>query len=90
MRVGQEGFSREVSEAGRSQPWDRRVFVGCLGLAALGQGLGCAPPAADPKKQVQGAVTYGRRGISDGRFLKPRGIAIDAEDRIYIVDMTGR
>jgi sugar lactone lactonase YvrE len=90
MKVGQEGVSREVPETGRSQPLGRRALLGWLGLAAVGQSLGCAPPEVDPKQQVPGAVTYGRRGISDGRFLKPRGIAIDAEDRIYIVDMTGR
>ncbi len=33
---------------------------------------------------------WGRRGISDGRFQKPRAMAIDAQDRLYIVDMTAR
>ena len=33
---------------------------------------------------------WGRRGISDGRLQKPRAMAIDAEDRLYIVDMTAR
>ncbi len=33
---------------------------------------------------------WGRRGISAGRFQKPRAMAIDAQDRIYIVDMTAR
>jgi sugar lactone lactonase YvrE len=33
---------------------------------------------------------WGRRGISEGRFQKPRAIAIDAQDRLYIVDMTAR
>ena len=35
-------------------------------------------------------LVWGRRGNSDGRFQKPRAIAIDAKDRIYIVDMTAR
>lgn len=35
-------------------------------------------------------MIWGRRGISEGRFQKPRAIAIDAEDRIYVVDMTAR
>ncbi len=34
--------------------------------------------------------TWGRRGISDGRFQKPRAIATDADDNLYIVDMTAR
>ena len=33
---------------------------------------------------------WGRRGISDGRFQKPRALAIDEQDRIYVVDMTAR
>ncbi|HEY2841097.1 MAG TPA: hypothetical protein VGJ26_18220, partial [Pirellulales bacterium] len=35
-------------------------------------------------------VVWGRRGISDGRLQKPRSIAIDNQDQIYIVDMTAR
>jgi DNA-binding beta-propeller fold protein YncE len=33
---------------------------------------------------------WGRRGISEGRFQKPRAMAIDDLDRIYVVDMTAR
>lgn len=33
---------------------------------------------------------WGRRGISDGRLKKPRAMAIDEKDRLYIVDMTAR
>ena len=32
----------------------------------------------------------GRRGISDGRFQKPRAMAVDDKDLLYIVDMTAR
>ena len=35
-------------------------------------------------------AVWGRRGISDGRLNKPRAVAIDADDRLYIVDMTAR
>jgi len=35
-------------------------------------------------------AVWGRRGISDGRLQKPRAMAIDRKDRIYIVDMTAR
>jgi DNA-binding beta-propeller fold protein YncE len=35
-------------------------------------------------------LVWGRHGISDGRFNKPRAMAIDASDRIFIVDMTAR
>ncbi|MCH7726517.1 MAG: hypothetical protein IH991_08580 [Planctomycetes bacterium] len=35
-------------------------------------------------------LVWGRRGLSNGRFQKPRAMAIDNADQIYIVDMTGR
>ncbi len=35
-------------------------------------------------------LIWGGRGVSDGRFLKPRGIVIDRQDRLYVVDMTAR
>jgi len=35
-------------------------------------------------------LVWGRRGISDGRLQKPRAMAIDEQDRLYIVDMTAR
>lgn len=34
--------------------------------------------------------TWGQVGISDGRLQKPRAMAIDGEDRLYIVDLTAR
>ncbi|OHB81084.1 MAG: hypothetical protein A2W31_02865 [Planctomycetes bacterium RBG_16_64_10] len=33
---------------------------------------------------------WGRHGIAAGRLQKPRAMAIDEEDRLYIVDMTAR
>jgi len=33
---------------------------------------------------------WGRRGLSEGRLHKPRAMAIDAQDQVYIVDMTAR
>src|SRR5688500_1688611 len=30
---------------------------------------------------------WGRRGVSFGRFQKPRAMAIDGQDNLYIVDM---
>ena len=33
---------------------------------------------------------WGSRGVSGGKLLKPRTIAIDGEDRVYVADKTGR
>ncbi len=35
-------------------------------------------------------TSWGRRGVGEGRFQKPRAMAIDGQDRIYVVDMTAR
>lgn len=56
-------------------------------LAILFVTVGCV---AQSGKQATPDLVWGQRGISSGRFQKPRAIAIDAEDRLYIVDMTAR
>jgi len=35
-------------------------------------------------------ATWGRRGLSAGRFQKPRAMAFDPRGRFYVVDMTAR
>src|SRR5512134_2016663 len=32
----------------------------------------------------------GSRGSALGQFTKPRSVAVDGEDNVYVVDMTGR
>lgn len=49
--------------------------------------LGCAPGASPPGEPE---LLWGRRGLSDGRLQKPRAMAIDDQNRLYLVDMTGR
>ncbi len=49
--------------------------------------LGCSDPANSIGHLEK---VWGRRGISDGRFQKPRAMTIDAQDQIYVVDMTAR
>jgi DNA-binding beta-propeller fold protein YncE len=68
---------------------DRRgFFPACLALtAAAGLPLaGCVPVGQGPLPEL----VWGRRGLGEGKFLKPRAIAIDASDQLYIVDTTGR
>jgi sugar lactone lactonase YvrE len=69
-----------------SSDWKRigGTLAACLWLATAGcTGSGGGPPG-------QAELTWGRRGISDGRLQKPRAITIDQQDQLYIVDMTGR
>jgi len=35
-------------------------------------------------------LVWGRRGISDGRLMKPRAMAVSPTDDLYVVDMLGR
>jgi DNA-binding beta-propeller fold protein YncE len=47
--------------------------------------VGCTPPPVDSVAEV-----WGRKGLDDGRFIKPRAIAIDDSDQLHIIDMTSR
>lgn len=64
-------------------PPDRRCRRWLPGLALLAM-LGCGGPHTEPE------LVWGRRGVQDGDFIKPRAIAIDRQDRLYIVDYTAR
>ncbi len=68
-------------------PIHRRTFLTLLaGTPALAALAGCEP--SDSIGTLD--LVWGRRGISDGRFQKPRAMTIDRDDLIYIVDMTAR
>lgn len=43
-----------------------------------------------PQAEGTADLIWGQRGITAGRLQKPRAVAIDAEDHLYIVDMTSR
>ena len=45
---------------------------------------GCRNHGKEPE------LVWGKRGISDGDLVKPRAIAIDSKDRLYLVDWTAR
>jgi DNA-binding beta-propeller fold protein YncE len=52
-----------------------------LGLLLL---AGCRGNASSPEK------VWGKRGVQDGDLSRPRAIAIDREDRLFLVDFTAR
>lgn len=45
---------------------------------------GCSGPRTTPE------LVWGRKGTQPGDFHRPRAIAIDAQDRLFIVDFTAR
>lgn len=67
---------------------DRRQFgrltTGALLIAAAG---GCSDGSAEDRPPD---LVWGKLGAGHGQFSKPRAIAIDADDQLYIVDMTAR
>ncbi|MBW3596333.1 MAG: SMP-30/gluconolactonase/LRE family protein [Planctomycetes bacterium] len=58
-----------------------------LVLAAAALMCGCIPVVGS--RQGLESV-WGERGVAEGEFSKPRAMAIDGDDQLYIVDMTGR
>ncbi len=63
-----------------------KLALGSPALAALG---GCTGGDSSPATGRLEAV-WGKHGTSPGRLQKPRAMAIDREDLLYIVDMTAR
>lgn len=64
--------------------WLQGVSLLAVGIPSLSGCIGASAAPGEPE------LVWGRRGISEGRFLKPRAIAIDKKDQLYIVDTTGR
>ncbi len=60
----------------------RRLAYFCLCLLPVL--AGCDGSHSEPE------VIWGRRGVQDGDFVKPRAVAIDRNDHLYIVDFTAR
>jgi DNA-binding beta-propeller fold protein YncE len=46
--------------------------------------IGCSGPSSHPD------LVWGKRGVNDGMFVRPRAAAIGPGDRLYIVDYTAR
>jgi sugar lactone lactonase YvrE len=55
--------------------------LGILLLITVG---GCGGPSPTPE------VVWGRKGYQPGDIVRPRAIAIDAQDHLYVVDFTAR
>jgi DNA-binding beta-propeller fold protein YncE len=60
-----------------------RVPIALLAVFALSF-AGCFADPAMPE------VVWGKHGVQDGDLARPRAIAIDAQDHLYIVDFTAR
>jgi sugar lactone lactonase YvrE len=66
----------------------RRKFVRLtIGTGLAAPWLGCRQDYSNLGRLEK---IWGRAGIVDGRFQKPRAMAIDGDDQLYIVDMLAR
>ena len=62
-----------------------------LGCGALLSGCGAGPSSDGFESAIFSEVrVIGSRGNAPGLFVKPRSIAIDRDDNVYVCDMTGR
>ncbi|MCA9258923.1 MAG: hypothetical protein KDA61_06970 [Planctomycetales bacterium] len=55
-------------------------------LATTAASVGCAPGGASQAPDL----IWGEQGVAAGRLQKPRAIAIDAQGRLFLVDMLAR
>ncbi len=70
----------------------RVVFLSACLLALLG---GCSPKLPSGEVPLNGKIfravqVIGSRGVGVGQFNKPKSVAVDRQDNLYVVDMTGR
>ena len=70
----------------RRSSLSRRGWLAGL-LAGAAVAGGCLPASRSTGRLER---VWGRRGTAKGQLQKPRAMAIDAQDRLYIVDMTAR
>jgi len=56
-------------------------------LATMIMAVGCID---QPQREGTADLIWGQSGITAGRLQKPRAIAVDANDLLYLVDMTAR
>lgn len=63
-----------------------RISMGLALLAALTPLAGCGEMGDSSAPQA----VWGRQGVAQGDFQKPRAIAVDADDQLYLVDMLAR
>jgi DNA-binding beta-propeller fold protein YncE/ABC-type molybdate transport system permease subunit len=79
----------------RSAATPARMAAITLLFSVAGLSFGCSPPHAATEAPVQSRIfgqvqIIGSRGVGVGQLNKPRSVAVDRQDNLYVVDMTGR
>lgn len=82
---------RDITNVGYAHLHRKCILAHRKTLCALMVAMvACSCGCIDSNSVTTGPKVWSRRGLDDGRFHKPRAIAIDKNDRLYIVDMTAR
>ncbi len=72
----------------------RGVVAGGLAAVVVAALAGCAPSSERVRSVAslffREVRVIGERGTGPGQFNKPRSLTTDAQDNLYVVDMTGR
>ncbi len=68
----------------------RRAFLKTCGIGASVAVTAFAGCIGNNAAALSPAAVWGRKGLSDGRLMKPRAVQCSPKDELYIVDMTGR
>ncbi len=84
MDCSTRGHGRKTGDSRCSM--QLRGFVLAVTLSAIF--AGCGPASSTPEPIPE--LLWGQRGTTAGRLQKPRAVAIDEQDRLYIVDMSAR
>jgi ABC-type Fe3+ transport system permease subunit/DNA-binding beta-propeller fold protein YncE len=73
---------------------NRGLRTSALAVGAMLALASCSPMASNEtaieSKVFSKVQIIGSRGTGVGQFNKPRSLAVDADDNVYVVDMTGR
>lgn len=81
-------YNKVMTDSTRANRFSRRTLLaGAAAVAATAAVPGCSQPGGQTGRFD---AVWGRHGALPGRLNKPRGIAIDKEDNLYIVDFTPR
>jgi ABC-type Fe3+ transport system permease subunit/sugar lactone lactonase YvrE len=75
--------------------WRKGVALSCCGVAPVMLLLSGCGSSSSGELALDSAIfdrveVIGSRGTGLGQFNKPRSVAVDKEDNLYVVDITGR
>lgn len=87
--------TRQILGRRSRKEFSRALTSAATAMGAMALLAGCEPhatknEAALPSNCFERAEVIGARGVGLGEFNKPRSVAVDAQDNVYAVDMTGR